>query len=1655
MDRKIKKFLCAFLSTLIIVQILPMSVWGADVQNSSIPYTTNTLDSDIEIVTELCSSDDTNMYLTSDGSILSQATALSENDSENNEKVIYPSNNFSNDRFKIGYEGEAGVIFNPVLSDLGNAFVKNAYVKIKCENIKRDTVLYASPISDDYDDYESISIGLATDYVAIDSSNNGEDIILDVTKTLNSWLSGGTSYGICIYSNDSLLSEYDFTESNEDSLYSNATICIEYRKLSDVDDNIESEIIDMGRAGTVYINDFNCAPTIVRNEIGLDGYLAPVQIQSILNHYNGTSAFTGSNFRLNYESYIDFSNNCYIWKTCEGEELLFSYDSTKLTYQLYTAVSSRGDEYTLKLSPDSGTYDTSNYEKISIIDPDNNEYHFNSNGFLYEILTNGNDSSKITILYNSYTTENATKSCISKIIDGAGRIYLFEYDSSNRLVMISANKAVGNSYEILKINNLNISVNYSYDENGNLSEVTYPDNESVYYTYDDYDRVETIISNSGNIMTFTYSNSDDLFVLSNYTISKSNNVIENISFDSSQPYRRVITDEIAKEINDNQTKTLDFDKNYNLVYLEDFDNKNYFLDYDNNELVTASNNSSINNIVSESNMSSSSKVRNNWTISGTYSVIRNTERRLRSDSYCLRFTGNETRNSYAYQKISGDFKAGEKYVIEGYASADEAVPNTDNKSFSIKVYSSDNSSGVAVRADLIGEINYQPYISSWQMQKQVITIPEDTTDIFVYLNYAYMGGYCYFDTIKLYEFSTPNIETDIDKTTYTYDDSGRLIKESVRGILLTREKNYNYNDEYDVLQSITENGITTYYNYDYENGLLNSYGKSTNSDENISYQYNGIGALASVQQVVSQLDNEENTNLNNIQISTLYSYTHDNITQIIHNGFSYDISYDGFGNISNVSINNQELYSFDPQYEVGAYYNTSMITYGDGTSLLYQESIDNDYYNIVNIFITNQDIPNSNYLSYTYRFKYDYDGTLVEYIDKSNETTSIWHNGTYAIYKNVSPSFLNNIDSVINGTLGIDNLGEIPIYQEDSENNIKLFDDNYSTNSEIISTDNTNTITTTNSLIEDNNTITTSTVSTTTDGFDRTTATTLSSGNMSVVNAYTYKSLGGLKTTNMISSYNTYIQNYVEEDNQVKPRLLKNYSYTYNSKGQISDVFSVSANGIPTTTESNDDFNASAEKTRHYEYDELGQLVKEVDLDLNKAILYYYDGGGNIVEKRIYQNEDSNDTSAFSFNKLNNQLILNSCTDDILYEYDDPNFKDLLTSYNGNEIEYDNAGNPLNYCGNTMYGITASGELAWSGKKLVSFTDTENERYYEYEYNADGLRTQKLIYNIEDDNSKSLASTMDYIWNNDVIVGYRITAYNGSGNPSSLITMKPVYDSNGGINGIMFTTRNPESNEIENSGTFGVLRDGLGNITDLYTSDDSLTYHFNYDAYGNCDLGFSGFNMSEILERLGTTNPLVIAIIIFIYAIVIAAVVAGTVVTTQQNYRGYLYDIETGLYYNQTRYYSPSWGRFINCDDVNVLTKDTSEVLGANLFKYCDNDPINYTDPSGFSKLSNAYDNSLLSLVGINSTEASKLNIALTSKQNTVDSKIIESSLALTAEQQDVWSEVFDEKPNTVKKTSGYNYLTSHLNSNGNGNTKLYNTENKSPYGTNTAFNNQ
>ncbi len=92
---------------------------------------------------------------------------------------------------------------------------------------------------------------------------------------------------------------------------------------------------------------------------------------------------------------------------------------------------------------------------------------------------------------------------------------------------------------------------------------------------------------------------------------------------------------------------------------------------------------------------------------------------------------------------------------------------------------------------------------------------------------------------------------------------------------------------------------------------------------------------------------------------------------------------------------------------------------------------------------------------------------------------------------------------------------------------------------------------------------------------------------------------------------------------------------------------------------------------------------------------------------------------------------------------------------------------------------------------------------------------------------------------------------------------------------------------------------------------------YKYNAYGNCEY-YDSVNVD-----LAATNPI--------------------------RYRSYYYDAETQLYWVSSRYYSPELCRWISPDSIEYL--NPSSINGLNLYAYCNNDPVNYYDPTGHSAI--------------------------------------------------------------------------------------------------------
>lgn len=111
-------------------------------------------------------------------------------------------------------------------------------------------------------------------------------------------------------------------------------------------------------------------------------------------------------------------------------------------------------------------------------------------------------------------------------------------------------------------------------------------------------------------------------------------------------------------------------------------------------------------------------------------------------------------------------------------------------------------------------------------------------------------------------------------------------------------------------------------------------------------------------------------------------------------------------------------------------------------------------------------------------------------------------------------------------------------------------------------------------------------------------------------------------------------------------------------------------------------------------------------------------------------------------------------------------------------------------------------------------------------------------------------------------------------------------------------------------------RDSFGTIKYVYNEDGTIYSEYKYDSWGN-------LTDDSVLPIGGDINPI--------------------------RYKGYYYDTDSGFYYLQSRYYDPIIGRFINSDVIDCLDNDTS-VNSFNLYVYCENNPVIFSDPTGEAK---------------------------------------------------------------------------------------------------------
>ena len=157
------------------------------------------------------------------------------------------------------------------------------------------------------------------------------------------------------------------------------------------------------------------------------------------------------------------------------------------------------------------------------------------------------------------------------------------------------------------------------------------------------------------------------------------------------------------------------------------------------------------------------------------------------------------------------------------------------------------------------------------------------------------------------------------------------------------------------------------------------------------------------------------------------------------------------------------------------------------------------------------------------------------------------------------------------------------------------------------------------------------------------------------------------------------------------------------------------------------------------------------------------------------------------------------------------------------------------------------------------------------------------------------------------------------------------------------------------------------NIVGLYEMGDyygTRVASYVYDAYGNHKVLDKNKEENKAKDFIGNINPI--------------------------RYKGYYYDVETQLFYCNSRYYSPELCRFISPDSIEYL--DPESVNGLNLYCYCMNNPIMFADPSGHFVITSTM---IWAAIGIGAAIGATIGLGATVAKDLENGKLFDGDVTL------------------------------------------------------------
>ena len=397
-------------------------------------------------------------------------------------------------------------------------------------------------------------------YTGVANVSEWQLIHFNITKPFSQWLSGDKeNHGIAIYSYDNSAYAVGFFLTQE-AQNGGAFLYIDFVESYGYNSRFDYHTQDVGRAGTSYINDFSQRLLLCRDDISISGNRMPVAVSMVYNpavyvklekfirllnnlgeETPTVPAVYGNGWLTNYNRIL-FVNDV----LSDGNGMLCYADGNGNILHFAMQVA---DDGTITFEDDntdifgSSGYEIIGYEnmpascnalevdRLKLKTPNGEIEEFDANGRLVKIYKENYPDNCVTIAYKSDLQSNFNFFAIDSITDGVGRKFQFSYPQNGVLLEnIQCFAEDGNTIQAGDTSS-DLKTLYSYDESGNLTQVTYPDGALAKYEYDTNNRLTAAISRNMYKLNYTYDDfgrvrsvseyAQDISTLSGYTLGNS------------------------------------------------------------------------------------------------------------------------------------------------------------------------------------------------------------------------------------------------------------------------------------------------------------------------------------------------------------------------------------------------------------------------------------------------------------------------------------------------------------------------------------------------------------------------------------------------------------------------------------------------------------------------------------------------------------------------------------------------------------------------------------------------------------------------------------------------------------------------------------------------------------------------------------------------------------------------------------------------------------------------------------------------------------------------------------------------------------------------------------------------------------------------------